>query len=93
MKDDLIREKIWQAVDHHASDVRTNPFLAQRVIAQATGKEKVIVKKKLSISMLLIIVLLLAAVTGLAIAFLSPKEAVEQVAVPMALENDTGVSV
>lgn len=93
MKDEMIREKIRQAVDHQASDVHPNPFLAQRVIAQATGKEKIIVKKKLSISMLLIIVLLLAAVTGLAIALLSPKEVVEQVAVPLALENDTGVSV
>ena len=46
MKDEMIREKIHQAVDHHASDVHPNPFLAQRIIAQATGKEKVIVKKK-----------------------------------------------
>lgn len=84
MKDEMIREKIRQAVDHQASDVHPNPFLAQRVIAQATGKEKTIVKKKLSISMLLIIILLLATVTALAISILTGKKFVEDTLAPQA---------
>ena len=45
-------------------------------------------KRKLTYGLVLAIVLLLAAATALAVALLSPKEVVEQVAVPMAQEND-----
>ena len=45
-------------------------------------------KRKLSYGLVLAIVLLLAAATAVAVALLSPKEVVEQVAVPMAQEND-----
>ena len=45
-------------------------------------------KKKLTLSMVLVIVLLLIAVAALAVALLSPKEIVEQVAVPVAQNND-----
>jgi hypothetical protein len=48
------------------------------------------VKKRLSVAMVLAIVMLLVAATALAVALLSPKEIVEQVAVPMAQENDEG---
>ena len=45
-------------------------------------------KKKLTLSMVLVIVLLLIAVAALAVALLSPKDIVEQVAVPVAQNND-----
>ena len=75
------------AVDRRLSGLQENPFLAQRIMNAEKGEIKV--KKKLTLSMILVIVLLLIAVTALAVALLSPKEIVEQVAVPLAQENDT----
>ena len=89
VKDELIRSQIHQAVDHHSEHLQSNPFLAQRIINQERTGEPV-VKKRLSIGLVLVIVLMLIAVTALAVALLSPKEIVEQVAVPMAKENDEG---
>lgn len=34
MKDEQIREQIHQAVDAHAEHLRTDPFLAQRIMSQ-----------------------------------------------------------
>ena len=45
-------------------------------------------KRKLTYGLVLAIIMLLIAATALAVALLSPKEVVEQVAVPMAQEND-----
>ena len=67
------------AVDRRLSGLQENPFLAQRIMNAEKGEIKV--KKKLTLSMALVIVLLLIAVTALAVALLSPKEIVEQVAV------------
>ena len=86
MKDEQIRTQIHQAVDAHAEHLRTDPFLAQRIMNAEKGEIKV--KKKLTMSMVLVIVLLLIAVTALAVALLSPKEIVEQVAVPTAQSNE-----
>ena len=87
MKDEQIRAQIHQAVDTHAKHLRTDPFLAQRIMNQERTGEPV-VKKRLSVGLVLAIVLMLIAVTALAVALLSPKDVVEQVAVPMAQEND-----
>lgn len=45
-------------------------------------------KRKLTYVLVLAVIMLLIAATALAVALLSPKEVVEQVAVPMAQEND-----
>ena len=74
------------AVDRRLSGLQENPFLAQRIMNAEKGEIKV--KKKLTMSMVLVIVLILIAVTALAVALLSPKEIVEQVAVPVAQSND-----
>ena len=74
------------AVDRRLSGLQENPFLAQRIMNAEKGEIKV--KKKLTLSMVLVIVLLLIAITALAVALLSPKEIVEQVAVPVAQSND-----
>ena len=74
------------AVDRRLSGLQENPFLAQRIMNAEKGEIKV--KKKLTLSMVLVIALLLIAVTALAVALLSPKEIVEQVAVPVAQNND-----
>ena len=74
------------AVDRRLSGLQENPFLAQRIMNAEKGEIKV--KKKLTLSMILVIALLLIAVTALAVALLSPKEIVEQVAVPMAQNSE-----
>ena len=80
------REIFQNAVDRRLSGLQENPFLAQRIMNAEKGEIKV--KKKLTMSMVLVIVLILIAVTALAVALLSPKEIVEQVAVPVAQSND-----
>ena len=65
MKDELIRTQIHQAVDHYAESLRTDPFLAQRIIHQERMGEP-IVKKKLSVTLVIAIVLLLLMATALA---------------------------
>ena len=80
------REIFQNAVDRRLSGLQENPFLAQRIMNAEKGEIKV--KKKLTMSMVLVIVLILIAVTALAVALLSPKEIVEQVAVPVAQNNN-----
>ena len=87
MNEEDIRKQIHQAVDDNAQGMQLNPFLAQRVIAQAAGKEAKPMKKKMSFIVVLTSVLLLA-VTALAITLLTPKQVVETVAVPLARNND-----
>ena len=81
------REIFQNAVDRRLSGLQENPFLAQRIMNAEKGEIKPM-KKKLTLSMVLVIVLLLIAVAALAVALLSPKEIVEQVAVPVAQSND-----
>ena len=71
MKDEQIRTQIHQAVDAHAEHLRTDPFLAQRIMNAEKGEIKV--KKKLTMSMVLVIVLLLIAVTALAAGIIFAK--------------------
>ena len=87
MRDELNRKEFHEAIDTTLSGLQGNPFLAQRIMNQERTGETV-VKKRLSVGLVLAIVLMLIAVTALAVALLSPKEIVEQVAVPMALENE-----
>lgn len=87
MRDELNRKEFHEAIDTTLSGLQGNPFLAQRIMNQERKGEPV-VKKRLSVAMVLAIVLMLIAVTALAVALLSPKEVVEQVAVPMAKENE-----
>ena len=89
MKDELIRTQIHQAVDHHAESLQTDPFLAQRIIHQERTGEP-IVKKRLSLGLVLAVIFILLTITALAVtaALHTPKEIVEQLAVPMAQEND-----
>ncbi len=87
MREELTRKEFHEAIDTTLSGLQGDPFLAQRIMNQERTGEPV-VKKRLSVGLVLAIVLLLIAVTALAVALLSPKEIVEQVAVPMAQGND-----
>ncbi len=67
MKDEQIRAQIHQAVDAHGEHLRTDPFLAQRIMHQErTGKP--IVNKKLSVGLVLAVVLTLIAAAAFALA-------------------------
>lgn len=57
-------EKVQLALDTTFSHLKDDPWLAQRVLANAKGEVKV--KKKLSVGLILAIVLVLAAMTALA---------------------------
>ena len=82
MKEDFIREKIHQAVDLRAAHLQPDPFLAQRIMASERNKKNMI--KKIPVGLIVALVLLSLMATALAAALLSPKEVVEQMAVPMA---------
>ena len=58
------------SIDQGLSSLEGNPFLAQRVLAQANGKEEIIVKKKISVSFVLVVMMLfLMASAALAAGF------------------------
>lgn len=87
MSEKMDRKAFHTAIDTTLSGLQENPFLYQRVIAQESRKEGIIVKKRLSVGLVLTIVLMLITVTALAVALLTPKEVVEQAAVPTAQSN------
>ena len=92
MREDLNRAKMHKAIDSTLSGLNGDPWLFQRVSARAAeGETKV--KKKLSAGLVLAIVMMLIAAVALAVTLLTHQEVVEQVAVPLAVDNDTGVGV
>ena len=58
------QEKVQKAINHSLAHVQEDPWLAQRVLANAKGEEPVV--KKISTSMILVIVLLCLAITAIA---------------------------
>ena len=87
MREDLNREKMHKAIDSSFSGLNGDPWLFQRVSARAAEGE-IHMKKKLSAGLVLAIVLILLAAAAVAVTLLTHQEIMEQVAVPMALEND-----
>ena len=87
MSDPRDKRFVQTSIDTGLSALRGDPRLAQRIIHQERT-EKPVMKKKLSVGLVLAIVLMLIAVTALAVALLTPREVVEQVAVPLAQQND-----
>ena len=86
MKDKKLEQQIRHSLNAELSGLKTTSWQRDQFFENATGGYKV--KRKFSYGLVLAIVLLLAAATAVAVALLSPKEVVEQVAVPMAQEND-----
>lgn len=91
MREELNREAFHNAIDETLSGLQENPFLAQRVMAQPIGKDKKVVKKRFSMGFVLVVVLMLLAVTALAVALLSGKQAVEEILVPIATQSQEEV--
>lgn len=67
MDEQRLREQIHCAVDAYTPIAEAPPYLTQRILARANGKESVKVKKKLSTAAILVIALLLISATALAI--------------------------
>ena len=86
MKDNRLEQRIQHSLNAELSGLNTTSWQRNQFFENATGGNKV--KRKLTYSLVLAIVLLLIAATALAVALLSPKEIVEQVAVPVAQNND-----
>jgi hypothetical protein len=80
-------KRIRHAVDTRLSGLQGDPWMAQRVLANAKGEVKV--KKKLSVAFILIMVFILVAVGALAAVLLSMRDIVEEKAVPMATQDDS----
>lgn len=87
MYEELNRKKIHEAIDTTLSGLQTDPWLAQKIINREVRGEP-ITKRKLSIALILSIVLVLITVAALAIVLLSPKEIIDQIAVPIAQDNN-----
>ena len=86
MKDNRLEQRIQNSLNAELSGLNTTSWQRNQFYENATGGNKV--KRKLTYSLVLVIVMLLIAATALAVVLLSPKEVVEQVAVPMAQQND-----
>ena len=57
------------SIDQGLSSLEGNPFLAQRILAQAQGKDEIVVKKKISVSLILVAILLVLMTTRIKINF------------------------
>lgn len=86
MSDTQDRRRLQDALNTTLSGLHGDPWLSQRVLANAKGERKM--KKRISVGLIWIIALVLAAATALAAALLTPRQLTEQVAVPMAVKND-----
>lgn len=66
MDDFKDKQKIQQVFDHALYGIREDPWMAQRVLNIAHGKEKKVVKKKVSVAFVLILIVLMSTVAALA---------------------------
>ena len=67
MREQRDKAFVRESIDQGLASLKGNPFLAQRVLAQAEGKEEIIVKRKISVSVVLVAVLVFL-MTGAALA-------------------------
>lgn len=79
---------VQEAVEQKCAGLQPDPYLARRVLHAADRKGGFKVKKA-SVGLVIAMVTMLLAVTAVAAALLTPKDIVEQTALPLALENGT----
>ncbi len=86
-KDLILQKRVERAVDAALSSLSPSAWEQQSIINKMTeGKP---MKKRLPVGLVVAVVLLLLTVTAIAAVLLTPQEVVEQVAVPLAQNNDT----
>ena len=88
MRDKELQDRICQALDAEMSGMRVSPYLQDRILDNAIGGVKVKPKLTFGLVLTLVLVLITAAAVAVTVALLTPQEVVEQVAVPMARQND-----
>ena len=88
MRDKELQNRICQALDAEMSGMRVSPYLQDRILDNAIGGVKVKPKLTFGLVLTLVLVLITAAAVAVTVALLTPQEVVEQVAVPMARQND-----
>ncbi len=91
MSNDMMKYRIQQALDAELSGVHTTPRQRDQIYENAIGGTKV--KRKITAGLVLVLVLVLMMAAAVAAVLLTRQEIVEQVAVPLAVENDTGIGV
>ena len=85
MKDKRLEERIQHSLNAELSGFCTSAWQRERCFENATGGRNV--KRKIPAALVLAAALLLLTVTALAAVLLSPREIVEEIAVPMAQGN------
>ncbi len=91
MNEQMMKERIQQALNAQMSGVRTSPAERSRLYENAIGGTKV--KRKLTVGLVFAIVLVLMTAAAVATILLTQREIVEQVAVPLAVDNDSDLGV
>lgn len=91
MNEQMMKERIQQALNAQMSGVRTSPAERSRLYENAIGGTKV--RRKLTAGLVFAIVLVLMTAAAVATILLTQREIVEQVAVPLALDNDGDLGV
>ncbi len=86
MNEQMMKERIQQALNAQMSGVRTSPAERSEMLENAIGGRKV--KRKLTVGLVFAMVLVLMTAAAVAAILLTRKEIVEQVAVPLAVQND-----
>lgn len=78
-----------QLVDRDLSGLRWDEARQARVLASLEQKGGTSVKRKMTLGLVLAIILVLTAMTAVAIELLTGRQIIEEIAVPMAQDNDT----
>ena len=86
MNEQMMKERIQQALNVKMSGVRTSLAERSRLYENAIGGTKV--KRKMTVGLVFAIVLVLMTAAAVAAILLTHQEIVEQVAVPLAVDND-----
>lgn len=91
MNEQMMKERIQQALNAQMSGVRTSPAERSRLYENAIGGTKV--KRKMTVGLVFAIVLVLMTAAAVATILLTHQEIVEKVAVPLAVDNDGDLGV
>ena len=89
MSNEIMKQRVQQALNEELAHIHTTSRERDQLYENAIGGK--VMKHKLKTGLVLALVLVLVSAVAVAAVLLSQQEIVEQVAVPMALENDTGV--
>ena len=86
MNEQMMKERIQQALNAQMSGVRTSPAERSELFENAIGGRKV--KRKLTAGLVFAMVLVLMTAAAVATILLTQQQVMEQVGVPLAVQND-----